>query len=654
MFIDKERILKAKSKLDERNAEVIAQLLNLENYDEVNRKSLCPWHLEDSPSFIYNPKNYTYHCFGCGKNTDIIDAYMSTGKTYLEAVSELFKEANIPYAFGEKGVKTKAQYRYPKLEPLNDKANVYAYLEKRGLSKETIDAADIREDSHGNIVFNYYDSNDVLTLVKYRPSRKIDKSKGDLKAWCQKDADTTPLLFNMNRVNVNAPLLITEGELDCLAAIESGYTNSVSVPLGANNYAWIEENFEWLEQFDSIIICSDNDEAGIKMQKECVFRLGSWRTKFIDIPPTHTNEETGEVIPMKDINHVLYYEGKQAVMNLILNAKDSPVDSVSDFSDINDLDIDEIDGIKTGYEELDKKLIKLFFGTLTIVTGVNGSGKSSFLSQLVSNCIDSGRNAFMYSGELPNFQTKNWINYILAGQRHLKEYHTEDGAKFYKITPAAKNAISEYYKNQLYIYKDGYDHKASSILKTMEDTTRKYGCKLHIVDNLTSVNLECSDDSKYQKQEEFITSLIDFAKKYNVAVILVVHPHKIETMRRLNKMDIQGISAIIDLSHRIISLYRVTQEDKNGIPKKNGQGWFKEPIKFDVLADILKDRMLGFEGSTVGLYYDKPSRRFFTSEKSLDFKYKWDKDNYTDNLPFPPQQLINQNDEEIYGKIKEG
>lgn len=113
-------------------------------------------------------------------------------------------------------------------------------------------------------MFNYYDTNDVLTLVKYRPSHKIDKSKGEVKTWCQKDADTSPILFNMNRVNVDSPLLICEGEIDCASAIEAGFTNAVSVPLGAGNFHWIEHNWDWLEQFTDIIVCADNDEAGQK------------------------------------------------------------------------------------------------------------------------------------------------------------------------------------------------------------------------------------------------------------------------------------------------------------------------------------------------------------------------------------------------------
>lgn len=650
MLVEKEQILKAKSKLGEKNADIIAEVLNLEKYDAVNKKALCPWHLEDSPSFIYNPKTYSYHCFGCGKNTDIIDAYMHTGLTYLEALQKLFELAKMPISFGEKGVQTKYQYKYPKAEPLNNKEHVYSYLAQRGISKNTVDSCDVREDEHGNIVFNYYDTNDVLCLVKYRPSHKIDKSKGEVKAWCQKGADTTPLLFNMNRVNTTSPLLICEGEIDSMAAIESGFTNAVSVPLGANNYGWIEENFDWLEQFESIIICSDNDEAGIKMQKECVFRLGSWRTKFIDIPPYYYDKNSDKKYAMKDLNHVLYYAGKQAVLDLIHNAKDSPVDSVSDFSDINNIDLDEIDGIKTGIPDLDKKLMKLFYGTFTIVTGVNGSGKSSFLSQIVCNAIDEDKNAFLYSGELPNFQSKNWINYILAGQRNVKEY-CSNGATYWKVTPEAQKQMNDYYRGKLFIYKDGFDHKVDSLLKSMEDTTRKYGCKLHIIDNLTSVNLEANEQNKFQKQEEFVTRLIDFAKKYNVAVLLVVHPHKIEQMRRLNKMDIQGISAIIDLAHRILSLYRVTKEDKRGVPNKRGNGWYKEPIPYDVLCDILKDRLLGFEGSTAGLYYDKPSRRFFIDEQSLDKRYGWDTEEYSGALPFPPPQLNQKDENEVYGQI---
>ena len=576
---------------------------------------------------------------------------MYKGMTYAQACRKLFDLAGMPYSFGELGVKTRRQYQYPKEVICDDKSRVYEYFQKRKISPQTIDYADVRQDSEGNTVFNYYDTNDVLTMVKYRPSRKV--KKGENKCWCQKGADTTPLLFNMNRINTTVPLLICEGEPDCLSAIESGFTNAVSVPLGSTNFHWIEENWDFLEQFDSIIICSDNDEAGLKMQKECIYRLGSWRTKVVEVPQFYVDEAANTKYSVNDLNEVLYYYGKEKVMEIILDAKDSPVPGVVDFSDIEDIDLDALDGIPTGLPNLDRYLMKLFYGTLNIVTGINGSGKSSCLNQVICQCLDRDENAYLFSGELPNFQAKNWLNFIFAGQRNVKECQYNDSI-FYKVTPEAKRAISEFYRGRLYIRQDGESNKSADLLKSMEDSVRKYGTKLLILDNLTAINLESNDNNKYDKQADFIMDLIAFAVKFNVVVILVVHPHKIDMMRRLSKMDVQGISAIIDLAHRIISLYRVQESDRQGIPKLNGSGWKVKPIKADVIFDILKDRLTGYESRSIETFYDRPSRRFFTTEAELDYQYAWDKRRYTTPLPFPPQQLVEDDSEdEVFGRTSD-
>ena len=652
MQIERDAIMQAKEKLGDENARIIVEELGITDYDERDMKCCCPFHAENHASFIYNKKAYNFRCFGaCSRSYDILDVFMLKGMTYNQACRKLFELAGLPYSFGELGVKTRRQYQYPKEVVCDDKSQVYEYFKKRKISPSTIDYADVRQDDEGNTVFNYYDTNDVLTMVKYRPSRRINK--GENKCWCQKGADTTPLLFNMNRINTTVPLLICEGEPDCLSAIEAGFTNAVSVPLGSTNFHWIEENWDWLEQFDSIIICSDNDEAGLKMQRECIYRLGSWRTKVVEIPRFFINEETKEKRAINDLNEVLYFFGKEKVLELILDAKESPVPGVVDFSDIEDVDLDALDGIPTGLPNLDRYLMKLFYGTLNIVTGINGSGKSSFLNQVICQCLDRGENAYLFSGELPNFQAKNWLNFIFAGQRNVKECSFNDSV-FYKVTPEAKKAISEFYRGRLYIRKDGESNKKTDIIKSMEDSVRKYGTKLLILDNMTAMDLEGNDNNKYDKQAELIMELIAFAVKFNVVVILVVHPHKIDMMRRLNKMDVQGISAIIDLAHRIISLYRVQEKDKQGEPKLNGSGWRVKPIKADVIIDILKDRLTGYESRSIEVFYDRPSKRFFTNEAELDYRYKWDQTVYKTPLPFPPQQLLEvEDDNEVFGKINE-
>ena len=321
------------------------KVMSVEDTHQTARVYCCE---TSTHSFVLEDFILTGNCFGCSKNADLIDIFMLGGMTYLEAVQALFDEAGMVYSFGELGVKTKSEYRYPQVDDCGSKDLVYAYMKQRGISPATIDYAGVTQDSHGNIVFNYYDTNDVLCMCKYRPSHKIDKSKGEIKNWCQKDADTMPLLFNMNKINASEPLLLTEGEGDALAAIECGFTNTVSVPFGSQNFQWIEHNWEWLEQFDSIIICSDNDEAGVKMRKEIVPRLGSWRTRYVEIPHTYHNPDTGRDVPMKDLNEVLYHMGKEAVIDLIRNAADPGVPSIVNVSEIQDIDIDEMDGITTG------------------------------------------------------------------------------------------------------------------------------------------------------------------------------------------------------------------------------------------------------------------------------------------------------------------
>ena len=120
----------------------------------------------------------------------------------------------------------------------------------------------------------------------------------------------------MNRVNTTQPLVITTGELDTASLIECGIQNAVSIPLGDQNLKFIEENFEWLEQFNSIIVCHDNDESGMKFVKEATARLGSWRCKVANCPEYLYNEEKKTKRHIKDINETLYWFGKEAVVDM--------------------------------------------------------------------------------------------------------------------------------------------------------------------------------------------------------------------------------------------------------------------------------------------------------------------------------------------------
>lgn len=648
MQIDREAILQAKEKLGDRNAQIIVEELGITDFDEKNMKCCCPFHQEDHASFIYNKKAFNFRCFGsCGRSYDILDVFMYKGATYAEACKKLFELAEMPYSFGELGVKTKRHYRYPHEVPCIDKSKVYAYFEQRKISRETLDALDVRQDSEGNVVFNYYDTNDVLTMVKYKPSHKVQH--GQAKCWCQQNSDTAPLLFNMNRINVNSPLLICEGEPDCLSAIEAGFKNAVSVPLGSSNLHWIDENLEWLDQFESIIICADNDDAGVKMQKECVPRLGSWRTKVVDIPAIPIGN-TGRVT--KDLNEILYVCGKDKVLELILDAKDSPVPSVADLSDVEPTEYEDVDGVTTGLKAIDDELMRLFFGTLTIVSGQPGSGKSSLLTQLACNSLDNDISTWLFSGELPNGVEKSWFNYIFAGPRNITDAISRRGNPYKKISTTTLAEINKTYKGRWHIYRDDYDNTLDKLIASMTDTVRKYGARCLILDNFMCIDTETSEE-ELRSQTDTIKKLIEFAKKYQVAVILVCHPRKMDAGTNVGIYDIAGTSNIVNLAHRTIGLRRVTDAERENAAKYSEKR--RQLLKYDVIVTVVKDRMFGRQNIDVGLYYDPASRRFFSDMDEYDRRFSWDKKEYKEPLPLPPQLLAEEraSEDEAFGAVND-
>lgn len=648
MQIDREAILQAKEKLGDRNAQIIVEELGITDFDEKNMKCCCPFHQEDHASFIYNKKAFNFRCFGsCGRSYDILDVFMYKGATYAEACKKLFELAEMPYSFGELGVKTKRHYRYPHEVPCTDKSKVYAYFEQRKISRETLDALDVRQDSEGNAVFNYYDTNDVLTMVKYKPSHKVQH--GQAKCWCQQNSDTAPLLFNMNRINVNSPLLICEGEPDCLSAIEAGFKNAVSVPLGSSNLHWIDENLEWLDQFESIIICADNDDAGVKMQKECVPRLGSWRTKVVDIPAIPIGN-TGRVT--KDMNEILYVCGKDKVLELILDAKDSPVPSVADLSDVEPTEYEDVDGVTTGLKAIDDELMRLFFGTLTIVSGQPGSGKSSLLTQLACNSLDNDIGTWLFSGELPNGVEKSWFNYIFAGPRNITDAISRRGNPYKKISTTTLAEINKTYKGRWHIYRDDYDNTLDKLIASMTDTVRKYGARCLILDNFMCIDTETSEE-ELRSQTDTIKKLIEFAKKYQVAVILVCHPRKMDAGTNVGIYDIAGTSNIVNLAHRTIGLRRVTDAERENAAKYSEKR--RQLLKYDVIVTVVKDRMFGRQNIDVGLYYDPASRRFFSDMDEYDRRFSWDKKEYKEPLPLPPQLLAEEraSEDEAFGAVND-
>lgn len=110
-------------------------------------KGRCPFHNEKSPSFHVSPDRGTYHCFGCGVGGDIFSFTQAIdGVEFKEALKTLAQKANVELVPEAPEKRTEREKLIAVLDAatsfyeaeLEKNAEAKAYLEKRGVSKETI------------------------------------------------------------------------------------------------------------------------------------------------------------------------------------------------------------------------------------------------------------------------------------------------------------------------------------------------------------------------------------------------------------------------------------------------------------------------------------------------------------------------------------
>lgn len=102
--------------------------------------------------------------------------------------------------------------------------------------------------------------------IKYRT---IDK-----KIFSERDSQSDYLL-GWQLIKDFSYIIIVEGEIDLLSALEVGFESVVSLPFGAGNLKSIENQKDWLSSFDKIIIATDNDTQGKKSKDEIMKILSS-------------------------------------------------------------------------------------------------------------------------------------------------------------------------------------------------------------------------------------------------------------------------------------------------------------------------------------------------------------------------------------------
>ena len=273
--------------------------------------------------------------------------------------------------------------------------------------------------------------------------------------------------------------------------------------------------------------------------------------------------------------------------------------------DIKRVNIDELLTIPTGYHELDRKIVGLFAGEITILSGLNSSGKTSWLDCLALNVIQNGFKAAIWSGEMQDWRFQGWINQIAAGKNFVRKKEGYDNLYYTPYQYCDK--ISNWLDEKLFLYNNAYGSKWQQLFNDIKQVVEDKGVQLIVLDNLASMNIDDYDGDKYSKQTQFIIDLKEYAKASNIHCVVVCHPRKQNDL--LRKESISGTADLTNLADNVFILHRVGKDFETRGSEFFGQERTLEFLKYGNVLEVCKNRQLGIADHLVGMYFEPESRR---------------------------------------------
>lgn len=273
--------------------------------------------------------------------------------------------------------------------------------------------------------------------------------------------------------------------------------------------------------------------------------------------------------------------------------------------EIKRVDIAELLSIPTGYFELDKKIIGLFAGELSVLSGLNASGKTSWLDCLALNVIQKGFKVAIWSGEMQDWRFQGWINQMAAGKSHVRKKEGFDN--LYYTPKAVCEKIDSWTDGKLFLYNNSYGNRWEQLFNDVKEIVEEQGVQLVVLDNLAALCIDGYDSGVYANQTKFILELKDYAKQKNIHVILVAHPRKQNDF--LRKESISGTADLTNIADNVFLIHRVGNDFEKRAGEFFGQDKVQQYLGFSNVIEVAKNRQLGIVDYLVGMYFEIESRR---------------------------------------------
>lgn len=374
-------------------------------------------------------------------------------------------------------------------------------------------------------------------------------------------------------------LTITEGQDDAMAACQmmGGKYACISVHGSSSVIQDIRRNFDYVNSFDNIILCLDNDEPGQKAAK-----------KIASMGFDHAKVKIVTLKAYKDASDYLKNGKAEQFKNEWWKAEDYQPEGIKLGSDLWEDINDRKDSFQVPYpfQGLNDKTYGLRLSEMTTLTADTGIGKTTLLKEIEYSLLtnkeikEKGYGVGFLHLEEPNGDT----GLGLLSIHNSTPYHLPDVPR---PPEDLRRAYDEVLNNNRVVI---WDHFGSNTVDALLDTvTHMYalGCRYIVLDHLSIVVSDQSGDERKQL-DEIATKLKTLCMRLNICLICVIHTNR--------QGQIRGTAGVEQLSNIVLRIER----DKTA--KSDSR-------RNTTKITVEKNRFCGRTGPGCYLFYDEGTGR---------------------------------------------
>jgi len=501
-------------------------------------------------------------------------------------------------------------YKNPKGTATVKKVNSTSYLNAytgttgsltdRNISEKTANKYGVRVvyNSDGSIaehVYPYYNSNEIVAVKTRYVTNKSFRVSGTYEG--------TGLFGEQLYGKSKLPLTITEGECDAMSVVDLGIKSAVvSIKRGsAGAVRDIRDSIEFVESFDKVIICFDNDKAGRKAARDVARLLKPGKAKIMQLPNGY-----------KDANDMLNNKRFAEFTKSWFEAKTYTPSGILELSSKKDswLKREIKESIAFPYEGLNQKLYGLRKNELLTLTGGTGLGKSSVVRELEHWLIKQTDDNIGIMALEENWQrTADGIVSIEANDRlyinEIRDRYPED-----KLSELFDSTIQE---GRVFIHAHLGVNDIDEIFSKLRYMIIGCECKWVIIDHLHMLVSSLTDTDERRGIDLLMTRLRSLVEETGVGMILVSHLRRVggdqghERGVQVSLSHLKGSQSIAQLSDSVVAVERNQQAED--IAEAN-----------TTIVRVLKSRYTGYTGYACSLLYDADTGRLseLSSEETFE------------------------------------